>query len=321
MAWLFSSSFTDLTGSATNDDFMANIRTLAYSFMILGVIVFTSMTMQAALMETAAGEMTELFKQQWFEALLRQDMAYYDIQDVSGTATILSVNGKKFRKGLGRKLAEGVQYLVTMIGGLIFGFVQSWQVSLLLFTVVPFMAVSTGWLLKMNQTQTARANSSYAKAGSIVYTAVSRIRTILALNAIEAIITQFCNATQEAYEGAASQVLWVGMANGSVMGSFLLSYVPLTLYGGYLLWSQVEETGCDPSGAVPDQTVCDPDGFGVFGALMGITFAGAVLPQVSSCVEAFVGTYVYSLQISHTIEKHGNYYIVLLPNRHSRFPY
>jgi ATP-binding cassette subfamily B (MDR/TAP) protein 1 len=56
------------------------------------------MTLSAALLETAAGEMTEAFKTQWFQALLRQDMAYYDITDVSGTATIININGKKYRK-------------------------------------------------------------------------------------------------------------------------------------------------------------------------------------------------------------------------------
>jgi hypothetical protein len=57
------------------------------------------MTLSAALLETAAGEMTKAFKTQWFQALLlRQDMAYYDITDVSGTATIININGKKYRK-------------------------------------------------------------------------------------------------------------------------------------------------------------------------------------------------------------------------------
>jgi ATP-binding cassette subfamily B (MDR/TAP) protein 1 len=98
MAWLFSNSFTTLTGSQTRDDFMDQIRILAYSFMVLGAVAFTSMTLQATLMETAAGSMTQVFKQSWFEALLRQDMAYYDINDVSGTATILGINGKKFKK-------------------------------------------------------------------------------------------------------------------------------------------------------------------------------------------------------------------------------
>ena len=190
---------------------------------------------------------------------------------------------------MGRKLAEGVQFSVTIIGGLIYGFWSSWRVSLLVLTCVPFMAVSTAFLLKMNQTQTARANSSYAKAGAIVYMAVSSIRTILSLNAVESVIHKFMDATQEAFEGATNQVFLVGLANGAVMGTFLLSYMPVTLYGSYLLYSHVRQTGCDPSGGAIGNEKCVPAAVGVFGALFGITFAGAVLPQVSVALEAFVG--------------------------------
>ena len=56
------------------------------------------MTLQAALLETAAGEMADALRLQWFHALLRQDMTYFDINDVNGTAVILNVNDKKFRK-------------------------------------------------------------------------------------------------------------------------------------------------------------------------------------------------------------------------------
>jgi ATP-binding cassette subfamily B (MDR/TAP) protein 1 len=135
--------------------------------------MFSFMMMQSTFMETAAGETTEALKTQWLESLLRQDMVYYDIADVSGTATIISTNGMKFKTGVGHKLGEGVQFFVVMIGGLAYGFWSSWRVSLLILFILPFMALSTSFLLKMNRTQTARANSSYAKAGAIVYT-VSR---------------------------------------------------------------------------------------------------------------------------------------------------
>ena len=118
---------------------------------------------------------------------------------------------------------------MIVIGGLGFGFYSSWQVSLFLLAVIPFVALSTRFLVKMNQTQTARANSSYSKAGSIVYTAVSSIRTILSLNAVDGIIEKFYAATQEALEGATNQVLLVGLANGASQGSFMLVYIPVTL--------------------------------------------------------------------------------------------
>ena len=99
LAWVFADSFQSLSGIAVEGfDFMKQIRELAYTLLVLGAVAFIFMTLQAALLETAAGEMTEALKTQWFQALLRQDMAYYDITDVSGTATIININGKKYRK-------------------------------------------------------------------------------------------------------------------------------------------------------------------------------------------------------------------------------
>ena len=53
---------------------------------------------QTALMETAADEMTKELKEDWFKALLRQDMAYFDIRDVSSQASIISTNGRQYKK-------------------------------------------------------------------------------------------------------------------------------------------------------------------------------------------------------------------------------
>ena len=88
------------------------------------------------------------------------------------------------------------------------------------------------------------------------------------MNAVETVVQEFEDATEHAYKGASSQMIWLGVANGSVMGSFLLAYFPLILYGSYLLYDNVMSTGCDPSGAVPDNVTCDPSAAGVFGALM-----------------------------------------------------
>jgi ATP-binding cassette subfamily B (MDR/TAP) protein 1 len=99
LAWIFSGSFSDLSASTeASSDYMDAIRNLGFSFMVLGVVAFFFMTMQATLMELAATEMTREFKTKWFQALLRQDMAYYDLRDISGTATILSTNATRFKK-------------------------------------------------------------------------------------------------------------------------------------------------------------------------------------------------------------------------------
>jgi ATP-binding cassette, subfamily B (MDR/TAP), member 1 len=192
-------------------------------------------------------------------------------------------------EGVGRKLAESVQFAVTFVGSLIYSFYASWQVSLLVLTVAPLMSITAWFLVKMNTSQTSRSNATYSKAGSIVTTAVSSIRTVLSLNAVDQLTTNFKTATTEAYTGAVSQLWLLGLANGLQMASFILTYVVVTLYGSYILYDNVKETGCDPSGAVVDNERCDPSGVDVFGSLMGVTFAASVLPQISVAIESFIG--------------------------------
>ena len=287
MAWIFSNSFSDLAVSPDDDRFKQQIRNLCFRFLILGFLMFVFMSLHSILFERASNTMTKNLKTIWFKSLLRQDIAFFDILDISGTATIIGTNGLKFQMGVGNKLGEGIQFSFTFIGGIVFALWSSWRVTLvMLFAALPLMALSTFFLLKMNRTRTARANDSYSKAGSIVYTAVTSIRTILSLNVVEDVLSKFMAATQEAYKGASSQVILVGAANGTVIGSFLLAYLPLTLYGGYIVYENVRNTGCDPSGAVSTNVVCQPSASGVFGALMGVTFGGAALPQVMGAMEA-----------------------------------
>jgi ATP-binding cassette subfamily B (MDR/TAP) protein 1 len=194
--------------------------------------------------------------------------------------------------GVGRKLAESVQYLITFSGAMGYAFYSSWRVSLVVLTTTPFLFASVYFLLKMNNSQSARANATYARAGSIVNTAISSLRTILSLNAVERTISEYNAATREAHDGAVSQLWLLGIAYGSQFASFMLAYMAVTLYGTWLLYEEVTDNGCDPSGTVEGNSRCEPSGVDVFGALMGVSFAAAVLPQVSVSVEKFMGTWV-----------------------------
>lgn len=289
MAFFFAQVFEKLGADSSSEDFLDNIRTMAYTFMILGACAFIFMTGQNTLLEVAAGEMTISMKTSWFDALLRQDLAYYDIKDVSGTASMLTSNAAKYRRGIGRKLGEGIQFTVTLLGGLVYAFYASWRTSLIILAMVPVMAISSVFLLKMNQSQTTSRNESYAEAGSIVYATVSAIRTVLSLNACDTQIDKFAVATEAAYYATVSRLPLVGLSNGTVMGSFLLAYVALTLYGSYLLYDAVRDTGCDPSGTVEGNDTCSVSAMDVFGALMGVSFAAMGLPQVSVAFEALTG--------------------------------
>jgi ATP-binding cassette subfamily B (MDR/TAP) protein 1 len=69
-------------------------------------------------------------------------------------------------------------------------------------------------VLTLNQTKGSRAATSYRRAGGVAYSAVSAIKTVLSLNAISEMITQYTDATQEAFKNSISILVKQGFYNG-----------------------------------------------------------------------------------------------------------
>jgi ABC-type multidrug transport system fused ATPase/permease subunit len=98
MAFYFSKSFEKLGAASDGADFLSDITDMVIVFIILGAVGFVFLVCQSACLEIAASESTADYKMQWFNALLRQDMAYYDIKDVSAQATVVSASAAKYKK-------------------------------------------------------------------------------------------------------------------------------------------------------------------------------------------------------------------------------
>eukprot|EP00957_Ditylum_brightwellii_P186818 14225228-Ditylum_brightwellii.AAC.1 len=71
-------------------------------------------------------------------------------------------------------------------------------------------------------------------------------------------LNKFRHATEKAYRQTSNGLFFVGFGNGLMMASFLLTHVVLTLFGAYLLYRQVGEDGCDPSGTIEGNDACRP---------------------------------------------------------------
>lgn len=125
-----------------------------------------------------------------------------------------------------------------MIGGVAYAFWASWIVSLVILTTLPFMSLGAWYLMNMTAKQSSDASEGYKRAGEIAYAAVSGIRTVLSLNAVETTINKFKGATKEACDKATKREWALGFANGAVMSSMLLGYVAITLFGMRMLYGE-----------------------------------------------------------------------------------
>ena len=98
MAFYFSKSFERLGAQTDSEDFLDDITELAFIFLVLGAVGFVFLVAQSTFLEIASSESAADYKIRWFNALLRMDMAYYDIKDVSSQATVVAASAAKYKK-------------------------------------------------------------------------------------------------------------------------------------------------------------------------------------------------------------------------------
>lgn len=212
LAYLFASSFTDLAGASENG--LEPVRELAYTFVLVGVYAMVCGTVQTLCFEVVANMATRQFRLAWFKALLRQDAAFFDVYNISGIAGQVGPNSNKYRRGMGRKFGEGIQFSTTVIFGIVYGFWASWKTALLVLAALPFIASAALSVVLLNQSKGSRSAASYKTAAGVAYSAVSAIKTVLSLNGVHNMIERYKEATQEAYVVATSVLIKIGLANG-----------------------------------------------------------------------------------------------------------
>jgi len=283
LAYIFADAFSELS-----DDSMNSVKKVSMTFLVIGAVAFVAAAVQNICFELVSTIATRNFRLAWFKALLRQDSAFFDVRyEASGLASTIEPNSRKISFGLGKKFGEGIQFFVTTVAGIAYAFYASWRVAIIVIAVLPFVGLSGYWVTQVNQDKSNAANKSYAKAGTVAYQTLSQLRTILALNAVPRMIERYAEATSEAKLQAEKLLIKVGLANGSMLGTFISLYGILTLYGTYLLYKGVRDDGCDPSDSVSNGVSCENTGADVFSTMLGIAFAGQGMSQFANSLSAF----------------------------------
>jgi hypothetical protein len=79
----------------------------------IGVYALIISTIQTMCFEICAYNGTSNLKKEWFYSLLKQDSSFFDVHDIGGIANSLTPQSNKYRRGVGRKFGEGIQFFTT----------------------------------------------------------------------------------------------------------------------------------------------------------------------------------------------------------------
>ncbi|KAM6152196.1 ATP-dependent translocase ABCB1-like [Erethizon dorsatum] len=219
------------------------MTTYAYYYTGIGAGVLIAAYIQVSFWCLAAGRQIHKIRKQFFHAIMKQEISWFDVHDVGELNTRLTDDISKINEGIGDKIGMLVQSLATFLAGFIVGFTRGWKLTLVILTVSPVLGLSAAVWAKLLSSFTDKELSAYAKAGAVAEEVLAAIRTVIAFGGQNKELERYNNNLEDAKRIGIKKAI---TANISIGFAFLLIYASYALafwYGTTLVLSNEYSIG------------------------------------------------------------------------------
>ncbi|KAI1704532.1 ABC transporter transmembrane region domain-containing protein [Ditylenchus destructor] len=254
------------------DTFSDKIMFHVWRFFFIGCAEFMIVMISMGCMYTLCERQTDRIKKKLFDAILNQDMTWFDHNEVGALTQKMTAGIDKIKAGMCDKFIIMLQAISNMIIGVLVGLYMSWQMTLVMLAMTPFivfsMVYSAHWLSK----SVRREMDAYANAGGVAEEVISGIRTVASFNAQEFEAKRYETLLKVGRKMGYKKALITGLCDA--IFSFIIHFsLSIGMLGGTILTL----SGMMTPGMV----------FGVFWVIMdgAIRFSQAI-PQVNIIISA-----------------------------------
>ena len=206
---------TDATTASTN-----LMETLVPSIILMVYVAigaaFTFWIAFWALPHAAAGIASRL-RQEYFRAVLRQDLAYFDARQAGEVAIAINEKVHDVEKALSLKMAELFQSVAQLVLGLVFAFYYSWELTLVVIAMLPLLVVATYCMIKSGLgLEQMLGKKAYDDAGNMAAEAIGSMRTVASFGGEISMAKRYSSYLGKA-QSAAISAGWKMAMSSSVM--------------------------------------------------------------------------------------------------------
>ena len=187
---------------------------------------------------TVAGErvVCEL-RRKLFEALLAQEIGFYDQSRVGELVSRLSGDTSILRDAATVNLSMALRQVVTVVGGVAYLAVVSWKLTAVMLVIVPGVAVAARLYGRYAKALSKEARGALAEAAQVADESLGAMRTVRSFAAEARVAAAFNAKVAETLRLGVRSSLAYGAFNGGTTALTSLAFIVMVYYGGTLVLS------------------------------------------------------------------------------------
>ncbi|KAI8898553.1 P-loop containing nucleoside triphosphate hydrolase protein [Globomyces pollinis-pini] len=229
-------SFVMYNGSPESQIVLDNgVRDGVIKMCLLGGLTFIVSYLQMACWMLTGENQSYRIKLAYFEAILRQDVGWFDEHNTGDLTNRLSSDMSLIQEGISDKVGLLIQFTTAFIAGFVIAFIKGWRLAIVLSGSLPLLAGSAFVMSKVLAGDSGEEQDAYAEAGDVAQQVLSSMRTVAAFAGEEKEIKRYGNCLDKAEKVGIKKAFYNGIGIGTIQALMFFLYGLAFGYGNTLI--------------------------------------------------------------------------------------